>query len=843
MYPAGTEFVYSNFTPRSDKHFKAGPLTAQGAIVFGITGLFAEMHKAFNEMFFDQYLHEVLNDYRTSVAPFMGLALEDVDTSHIEALHGLGYLPIDIRALNEGTLCPFNVPCLTITNTDPRFFWLTNYLETWISAEGWKPMTSATIAYHMKKILTDWAIKTGGDVSFVDWQGHDFSMRGMSGTHDAARTGAGHLTSFLGSDTIPAADYLRQYYRGNEVPLIAGSVPASEHSVMTMGGKEGEFEIFDRILFDVHPTGVVSAVSDSFDFWAVMTEYAPSRKERILARGVNSLGMGKVVFRPDCYDEQTEIITKSGWKYFKDLQESDLVGQVTQEGGLEFVKPIRIINQEYFGDMIEFRDHFGKVDLLVTPNHRMVFKFPKSPGLKVQEASKATFYNKKTAIRSASLPGLGQELTALDRLRVAFQADGSYPSNQPENEGGISGFKTIRFNFAKERKIQRLEQIILEGGWKYTKTQYPSRDGQWAFYIWLPLDVEMNKDFDWIDVNSIECGDWCRDFVEEVSHWDACRRHDERFKFDTTVPEVAVVVRDIAIRAGYGALLSTYSDERQEHFSDVYTVHIMLNNEIDTQAFTKRTVQYSGRVYCVQVPTGMVLVKRNKCTMVSGNSGDPVKILTGLTVEEVRSLDSLSPMDFIGEEAEALKFQGKYYWFGHEGKLQELSEAEVKGAVECLWDVFGGTVTDKGFKVLHERVGLIYGDSITMDRANEICRRLAAKGFASTNCVFGIGSYTYQYVSRDTLGFAMKATYGVVNGEPREIFKAPKTDPGKNSAKGLLRVDRNEQGVITLYDQQSPGEAAGGLLKPVYKDGIFNQEWLDQNTLAMIRDRVAGRIE
>ena len=90
---------------------------------------------------------------------------------------------------------------------------------------------------------------------------------------------------------------------------------------------------------------------------------------------------------------------------------------------------------------------------------------------------------------------------------------------------------------------------------------------------------------------------------------------------------------------------------------------------------------------------------------------------------------------------------------------------EFKGSVECLWETFGGTETATGYKLLDGHIGLIYGDSITLERCEAICSQLEAKGFASTNVVFGIGSYTYQYVTRDTFGFAMKATYGEVNGK------------------------------------------------------------------------------
>ena len=163
------------------------------------------------------------------------------------------------------------------------------------------------------------------------------------------------------------------------------------------------------------------------------------------------------------------------------------------------------------------------------------------------------------------------------------------------------------------------------------------------------------------------------------------------------------------------------------------------------------------------------------------------------------------------------------------------NENEKKGVIELLWDVFGGKTNTKGFKELVPQIGAIYGDSITTERATQICERLKAKGFASTNVVFGIGSFTYQYNTRDTFGFAMKATYGEVDGIGREIFKDPITDDGtKKSAKGLLQIFKNAEGEYELKDQCSWEEEAKGELKEVFRDGKL----LIDYSLAEIRERL-----
>ena len=196
------------------------------------------------------------------------------------------------------------------------------------------------------------------------------------------------------------------------------------------------------------------------------------------------------------------------------------------------------------------------------------------------------------------------------------------------------------------------------------------------------------------------------------------------------------------------------------------------------------------------------------------DSGDPVLILTGYTDDEItRQADGSYVVRANGER---------------------ITDAERKGAVECLWDIFGGTRSSKGFRVLDSHVGLIYGDSITLQRALNILQRLAAKDFASCNVVFGIGSFTYNMLTRDNFGWAMKAIYAQVGDEAVEIYKDPATDNGtKKSARGLLRVER-EGDKFVLYERQTEEEANGGALVPVFCDG----KMLINQSLAEIRQRL-----
>ncbi|MFT6923139.1 MAG: nicotinamide phosphoribosyltransferase [Crocinitomicaceae bacterium] len=472
QYPTGTELVYSNWTPRMSRI-----PGVENVVLFGLQYFIKKyIIEEFDRDFFGRDKNEVIEVYKKRIGNYLGP--DAIKYEHVEALHDLGYMPIEIKAIPEGTTVPLRTPMFTIKNTLPEFFWITNFLETIVSCVVWMPCTSATVSMQYKKLLNKYALETGGDMEFVNWQGHDFSFRGMAGLEAAMMSGAGHLLNFTGTDTIPAIDFLEKYYNADSSKeLIGGSVPATEHSVMCMGTQDDEIGTFKRLITETYPAGIVSIVSDTWDFWKVITEYVPQMKDVILNRD------GKVVIRPD--------------------------------------------------------------------------------------------------------------------------------------------------------------------------------------------------------------------------------------------------------------------------------------------------------------------------------SGDPVKIICG------------------------------------DRDAQE-GTPEYKGAVECLWETFGGTTTATGHNLLDQHIGVIYGDSITLERCENICQQLKDKGFASTNVVFGIGSYTYQYVTRDTFGFAMKATYGEVNGKGREIFKNPKTDDGvKKSAKGLIRIDGTDGRVTGLTDQVDWNEEQQGFLSTVYKDGNLI---IDQS-LQQIREVIATQID
>ena len=499
QYPKGTEMVYSNWTPRSCKYF---PEASEGSVVFGIQYLVKEyLIKQFNENFFNLPKEQAIKEFHDRVDNFVGIS--NVGIEHIEALYDLGYLPIEIKALPEGSVCPIRVPMMTIKNTLPEFFWLTNYLETLISSVLWLPCTSATSARLYKKELKRHAKRTSfpGDVN-IGFACHDFSMRGMAGIEAAIVSGMAHMTSFCGSETIPAIRAVEEYYNADSSKeLVAATVPATEHSVMCAGGKEDELETFRRLICEVYPNGIVSIVSDTWDFWQVVEDFLPKLKKEIMARD------GRVVIRPDSGD---------------------------------------------------------------------------------------------------------------------------------------------------------------------------------------PVDII--------------CG------LRTNPH------------FNTRIVE--------------------------------------------------------GHYYCCYAP------------------------------------------------------------FDIDSEYVEISEGQYYGAYYMLGKTFGWNTTDTGFRYPSTKIGLLYGDSITLERQKQIYLRLEGAGMAACNLVLGIGSFTYQFKSRDSLGFAVKATACKINGELKEIFKQPKTDDGtKNSLKGLIAI-YEENGTYIAEDCVSEAEEMEGALEPVFVNGSLVKDY----SLSEIRERIDASI-
>lgn len=232
------------------------------------------------------------------------------------------------------------------------------------------------------------------------------------------------------------------------------------------------------------------------------------------------------------------------------------------------------------------------------------------------------------------------------------------------------------------------------------------------------------------------------------------------------------------------------------------------------------------------------IMAREGKLVIRPDSGDPVDITCGLNTRQ-------------NVEFRTEGFGMHYLETDYEGNSisdwKMTKESEVKGVIELLWDIFGGTTSKEGYKVLDSHIGSIYGDSINLKRQIAIYERLASKKFASTNIVLGIGSYTYQLNTRDTFGFAAKGAWFQANGNSYDIYKDPATDDGtKKSLRGFCQVFNNRPDALPhelKYDgkdqlevntQCTNEQEDGGLLQVIYENGKF----YNQVTLTTIRERI-----
>lgn len=296
QYPKDTEFLYSTLVPRSNKYLPA----VDRVVSINITGFLKKYFvDYFNKFFFERPEDEVVKEYSDFIKRTLGI---DDTGDHIRKLHKLAYLPIRVKAIPEGRSVPIGVPNLTIENTHKEFAWLTNYLETLLSCSLWQPITSASIARQYRFLGEKYAAKTCDNNGHVSFQFHDFSMRGMSSLESAQTSGLGHLIYFDGTDNIPAITYADKYYSGKTAKdWNPTSIPATEHSVMCAniakqqaeGKGRDETETYRKLITEIYPSGFVSIVSDTYDFWHNVSVVIPSLKEEIMSRD------GRLVVRPD----------------------------------------------------------------------------------------------------------------------------------------------------------------------------------------------------------------------------------------------------------------------------------------------------------------------------------------------------------------------------------------------------------------------------------------------------------------------------------------------------------------------------------------------------------------
>jgi len=321
QYPPSTTNVYSYFESRDGARWRK-------TVFFGL------------QYFIERYLEgrvvtpDLVEEAATYAELHFGAPLFNYDGWMDIAVNHKGYLPVRIKAVNEGTPVPVSNVMMTVEATDPKHYWLTNYLET-LLVNVWYPCTVATQSREMKKVWLRYLQETGDPLT-VDFKLHDFGCRGVTCPEQAGLGGAAHLVNFKGTDTLPAIVLADKFYGCD---MAGFSIPASEHSTITSWGRDREVDAMRNMLGAYPEVPLIACVSDSYDIWnACSNIWGKTLKEEVLSRE------GCLVVRPDSGDPPSTVkkVIQTLMKKF---------GHETNDKGYDVLPPqVRVIQ----GDGIDF---------------------------------------------------------------------------------------------------------------------------------------------------------------------------------------------------------------------------------------------------------------------------------------------------------------------------------------------------------------------------------------------------------------------------------------------------------------------------------------------------------
>lgn len=386
---------------------------------------------------------------------------------YILRAHG-GHLPVRIKAVPEGTVVPVKNVLMTIENTDPKCFWLTNFLET-LLMQVWYPSTVATLSHEIRKTVQHYLDQTVDESAHgaIDFVLNDFGFRGVSSVESAGLGGSAHLLSFRGSDTVYASAFAKKYYDADQVYGL--SVPATEHSIMTLLGKTNERETFLHVL-NAYPNGILACVSDSYNIFNAVSElWGNEFKEQILKRD------GTLVIRPDSGDPVKTLL-----RVF-DLLFDRFGFTINQKGYKVLPKQVRVIQ----GDGIDYesiqqiyqalqRADIAAENLVLGMGGALLQKLNRDTQKFALKCSYAEVGGKKINVQKSPV-----ELNALGELTESFKASKSGRLKlvrtengfitKTENETGDDALQTVfengaikvNFNFHDVRERAQQHEAVL----------------------------------------------------------------------------------------------------------------------------------------------------------------------------------------------------------------------------------------------------------------------------------------------------------------------------------------------------------------------------------------------
>ena len=309
MLPKNITKSVSYFTPRMSRVKRWDKV-----VMFGLQGFIKTyLIDYFNEEFFDKPFEEIIYEYKRIMDASLGKDAYKIDK--IESLHKLGYLPIEIVALPEGTIVPMHVPMFGITNTHKDFSWLPQSLESLISAEMWHPMLAATVGMTYRGIVNHYYDLTCEDNIPRSKALGAFDFRGEECLESAVKAGAGWCLSFLNTATVPTIPYLeKNYFCDCTKESVAYGSPSTEHSVMCSNyAVDGdEITLLRRLLTEIYPNTSFSAVLDSYDYWNIIDNILPQLKTEIMNHN------GCMLMRGDSGD-CVEVVTKTVFKLWEEF--------------------------------------------------------------------------------------------------------------------------------------------------------------------------------------------------------------------------------------------------------------------------------------------------------------------------------------------------------------------------------------------------------------------------------------------------------------------------------------------------------------------------------------------
>jgi nicotinamide phosphoribosyltransferase len=276
QYPEGTEYVYSYIESRGGQYDK---------LVF--LGL-----QAFLREYMSTPVTREMVDQAEAIMQLHGEPFNREGWMYIVNTHG-GWLPVEIKSVDEGSVMYLKNVLVSIVNTDPKCYWLTSFLETALLRAIWYPTTVASNSYRSKEIIGEF-LNRNGDPSLIDFKLHDFGARGVSSLESAALGGMAHLVNFLGTDTVSGILAAMEYY---DAEVCGFSIPAMEHSTVTSWGREHETDSFRNMLKHYGGEGkILACVSDSYDIFKACEKWGTELKQEVID------SKAVVVIRPDSGD-------------------------------------------------------------------------------------------------------------------------------------------------------------------------------------------------------------------------------------------------------------------------------------------------------------------------------------------------------------------------------------------------------------------------------------------------------------------------------------------------------------------------------------------------------------